>query len=517
MSLPRDHFLETKALVKQLDIRDIASWLLEEGYYPEQYVLPPCFYAHGFSLRRRPYFTVRRLKGGVKLKPDWSELAYIALPKSILTQRDFAVLDPRHYHDMVFHVTAEWKLVLSHLFHKDQRIYSYSFPIPLSRDTPGTLGKLRAGRMIYEFLEMAENDLVGEAFKYAFILKTDIVNFYTSVYTHSIAWALHGKEQSRQDMFSFDSLGKKLDRLAQRSNDGRTDGIAVGPAITDLIAEILLAAIDLECSRRLKTEDIDFVGVRFKDDYRFLCNSHDEAGKIMTTLQKCMRFYNLSLSEQKSVTLALPEGLYRPWKIEYQGLSLRKASAIPYPRLEAVFHSVLAIDARLPGTGVIDRFLSELTDRDCELKFQLGEKDRVKAFSLLLLLRQRRSKTFPVVLAIIEALLNKYEEDADLRKHITESLEEMLDSLMRQPNDHEYELVWLIYFTRTVLGNPLADLPEFNSPLLHSVAAGKREFYNSFSDNDLFQMPGLPVSRNHLLRYLEVFRSKQIENGADDE
>ena len=50
--------------------------------------------------------------------------------------------------------------------------------------------------MIYEFLEMAENDLVAEAYNYKYILKTDIKNFYPSIYTHSIAWALHTKELS---------------------------------------------------------------------------------------------------------------------------------------------------------------------------------------------------------------------------------------------------------------------------------------------------------------------------------
>ena len=53
--------------------------------------------------------------------------------------------------------------------------------------------------MIYEWIEMAEKDMVAEAHKYNFIIRADITNFYNSVYTHSIGWALHGREKAFAD------------------------------------------------------------------------------------------------------------------------------------------------------------------------------------------------------------------------------------------------------------------------------------------------------------------------------
>ncbi len=53
--------------------------------------------------------------------------------------------------------------------------------------------------MIYQWLQMAEKDLILDCIHYQFIARTDITNFYSSVYTHSIAWALHGKEDARKD------------------------------------------------------------------------------------------------------------------------------------------------------------------------------------------------------------------------------------------------------------------------------------------------------------------------------
>ncbi|MCK4826151.1 RNA-directed DNA polymerase [bacterium] len=516
MSMPQSHFKETKKLALQLDPNDIAKWLLEQGFYPEQYVLPPCFDTSGFALQSNPYFPILTRQGKSILKADLSELLVISLPKTMLTQRDFAIIDPRHYHDMVLHVIDDWNSVLDHLFHDDQEFYSYSFPIPLSRDSPGSIGSMRAGRMIYEFLEMAESDLVAEAHRFKFLVRTDIKNFYGSVYTHSIPWALQGKPNARVDRYNIDSLGKKLDKLTQQCNDGCTNGLAIGPAISDLISEMLLAAVDLECSRQLNQKDIRFVGVRFKDDYRILCDTEDDAKRITTYLQKCMQTYNLTLSEGKSDCIKLPEGLFRPWKSHYQKLSLKRKLYISYRAFELVLQSVLRIDEQLPGTGIIDTFLSELTSKKYNLKLDLAEKDRRKAFSLLLILRERRAKSFPVILAIIEALLDKYNDDAGLRKYVESSLVIMYKNGVDRLIENEYEILWLAYFRKMVLHHELDPIPGCSSPLINSILSSSRKYFEGFTDESLFAMPPFPVERNHLLQHLEIFRRQKAGEIDED-
>jgi len=44
MTLPEEHFKETKRLISLVGDKLIADWLIKEGYYAEQYVLPPCFW-----------------------------------------------------------------------------------------------------------------------------------------------------------------------------------------------------------------------------------------------------------------------------------------------------------------------------------------------------------------------------------------------------------------------------------------------------------------------------------------
>lgn len=220
--LVEDHFKETESLLRVVPADEIACWLLKKGYFPEQYVLPPSFQVSDFELRDRPYnrdlcsLTRRRLNN-------------ISYPKTLLTSRTFGIQHPWNYHDIVYYLMEEWDFVLDHLFHEDIKIYSYSFPIPVSRNKSGRLSKLRSGRMIYEWLSMAEKDLVVDAANYQLFARTDITNLYASIYTHSIGWALHGREESFTDT-TFTLLGNKVDRLTQYANDARTNGIPVGSA-----------------------------------------------------------------------------------------------------------------------------------------------------------------------------------------------------------------------------------------------------------------------------------------------
>lgn len=39
----KQHQIDTRKLAKGLNQADIYHWLVEFGYFPESYVLPPCF------------------------------------------------------------------------------------------------------------------------------------------------------------------------------------------------------------------------------------------------------------------------------------------------------------------------------------------------------------------------------------------------------------------------------------------------------------------------------------------
>ena len=368
----------------------------------------------------------------------------------------------------------------------------------------GQLGKLRAGRMIYEWIEMAENDLVAEAYRFKYILKTDIKNFYPSIYTHSIAWALHDKKNARADRYKFTLLGNKLDKLCQNANDSCTNGLPIGSAITDLISEVLLAAIDRQTSRSLISDQIDFLAVRCKDDYRFLCASRTDAEKIIKTLQRKMRDYNLSLNESKSEICGLPEGLFRTWTSKYQKHSLRYKKRIRYKTFERSLLAALEIDKEYPGTGVVDKFLSELVSKKHNLKIHLNGKEFYKAFSLLMLLKERRAKAFPQILAIIELLIMNNKRDKKIVEALSSSLESLLIENFSNIEDNQYDLLWLTYLIKS---NKLKNIkwPKFSGQeLLASIKSNKQKFYSTMPNIQLFDKIK-PSKGSNMIKHLAPF------------
>ncbi len=305
MPLPnpvREHRSATLALAASLRKNDIYHWLVEHGYFPESYVLPPCFTVSKRPAKPKLYTKVEKKGKSFKVQP--SECVNVHFPKSDLTDRTFGIIHPEIHNDIAYHITRNWKSILSALIPNDSIVASYSFPIPIDARSPGRMGKLRSGRMIYEFIGMIDDDLASIAYRYTHLVKADIKNFYPSIYTHSIAWALHGKRTVRKpaNLNNYNLLGNRLDRLFQYANDRCTNGVPIGPVVSDVIAEIIASAVDRLLTKSIKSHNIDCEIVRFKDDYRILVKSETDGRRAIKYLQAALKEYNLELSEEKPLS-----------------------------------------------------------------------------------------------------------------------------------------------------------------------------------------------------------------------
>lgn len=471
MSLPKEHRTETLQKLQGADKDSIAKWLLEYGYYPEQYVLPPCFQIKGLELKGERY------KKHDDLKPR--ELCKVSFPKTDLTDREFSILHPHFYHDIVWEIHKKWDEVKSHLFNEENKIYSYSFPIPPNNDEESQK-PLRSGRMIYEFLELAEKDLVAEAHRFGYILKLDITNFYPSIYTHTICWAWEGRDKtdgrSKCGKIIGESLfGNRIDKLFQFANDKRTVGLPIGPALSDLISEILLSERDLKISQQLETDEEikgNYLATRFKDDYRILCSTEAVAKKIVRILINNLKEFNYVVHEGKTKITKLPDGLYRPHAVEYEPFSFRNPKnltsegKIHFKSFENVLLKTLALHREYPGTSIIEKFLSELiqskrtkdengdyvvNEISERLLLDFGKKSTSKSritkikktVSLLFMLKNESPKSLGKVLAIIEYILLFADEEWFKDYLIDQFISQIGNSII---DETAFELAWFLYF-----------------------------------------------------------------------
>jgi hypothetical protein len=213
-----------------------------------------------------------------------------------------------------------------------------------------------------------------------------------------------------------------------------------------------------------------------------------------------MRYYNLFLNEGKTTIKELPDGLFRAWILEYQPFSLKSEKTISYKIFENTLLAVLEIDKKHPDTGIIDKFLGELVTKDYELKIVFETKQILKALSLLFMLKKRRAKVLPQILAIIELLILKLGENSELKQTILDDVtKHFRDSL-----DYLYDGLWIYYFLKSH-GRDMPITTELDkNPLFRSIRTNKQEFFNSESDISLFK--AIEISSNKsLAEHLAIY------------
>ena len=490
----------TEALAQSLSPGDVFNWLSEVGYFPESYVLPPCFYVSKHPSYGREFFPI-----SPKFKPSVTEYQIVQFPKTELTDRTFGIIDPEIHSEIAKTIADNWSDLVAILFHPDNQIASYSFPIPITKKLPGNIGALRAGRMIYEFIEMAENDLASIAHRYKYIFKTDIKNFYPSIYTHSIPWAIHGKAFIRipANRTNYSFFGNRLDKLFQNANDGCTNGLPIGPAVSDLISEIILSAVDIECSAHI---DDDMVVVRFKDDYRILATSESKGRKAIRAIQAALKSFKLELNDDKTESNKLPDGLFRKWVSQYHSANPLPRRIYDFKRFKEIYLSVIQIDRDNRGCGVIDRFLADITKKDYSLRLQYDKRSLPKIVSLLLMLARLRVKAFPKVLALIESVIHdKY--GRSLISDVMAHLEEFLFELSQNECDNRYLIAWIVYFVRSNnLESYFTKSYSFSDPVIKSVFTSKNNIFPHHPEFQIFTGVKTIARKVSLLSHLDVFK-----------
>lgn len=501
-SKPEAHFRRTAVLARALSASRVYDWLQTVGFYPEPYVLPPCFIVS----RHRPLGAALFTHTKGVYKPPLTELVAMQFPKSDWTDRAFGIIQPEIHTDIAQIIGRNWRAILDCLFDPALCVYSYSFPIPVNGRSIGSIGALRAGRMIYEWIEMAESDLAAEAYRYKCLFTADVKNCYPSIYTHSIPWALHGKTAARARRTDFNLVGNRLDKLFQNANDGCTNGIPIGPAVSDLIAELVLSGVDLHFSKSLKKAGLDksVLVVRFKDDYRLLATKTDDGRTALKLLQSALREFRLELNEDKTESRQLPDGLFRPWVSAYHVANSRPRSRYDYKRFREVYLAVVAIDRMNPGTGVIDRFLADLVGRNHELRLFPRSRELDQALSLLLMLPTLRAKSLPKVLAIVEAILRSRPTTTTKRivgAHVAEWYGELL---LREP-ENVYQLTWLGYFMRANGLDEFLPAAIPNDPIARAMRTSRFSALGGSRHRLVFSGVKAAARSGSMLEHLDIF------------
>lgn len=150
---------------------------------------------------------------------------------------------------------------------------------------------------------------------YSYHLKIDISQFYPSIYTHSIPWAILGKEDAKKkyeeskdkkkckksntecDLYN---LGNEIDTLLQKMNNKQTKGIPVGATLFHFVAKLITDRIDKEFSAFIEKDKIDCEFSHYVDDYFIFCHSEADANRLLSEFGNILNRYELHINAQKT-------------------------------------------------------------------------------------------------------------------------------------------------------------------------------------------------------------------------
>lgn len=188
-----------------------------------------------------------------------------------------------------------------------------------------------------------------------YVLVTDINRFYGSVYTHSIAWALHTKPTAKANR-TLALLGNKIDYWVRMGQDQQTMGIPIGPDTSLVLAELIMHRCDDALLAKLP-----FVkGYRFIDDYELSFRTRTEAEDAYHILENCLSEYELALNAKKTEILELPLPLEKRWATELRLYRFRTSQSGQAADLSNYFSKAFSLHSDYPGEAVLQFAIASL-------------------------------------------------------------------------------------------------------------------------------------------------------------
>lgn len=289
-----------------LSSADVLTGLLDFGLFAEK--VPPCFSSAGLTaIVSETMADLLNEKDDKKLKDKIDNCChdyarYEAL-RDINIPRHMGIPHPESYAVQALAISKHWQEIATHC----------NKPNPaISRIYVRHVGNGRIFEMNYKGVErfqLEENEIQWMAGT-KFLVEADIAACFPSIYTHTIPWALHEKNDVKKSSSLTKFAGNLLDKSTQNTRDRQTNGLLIGPHASNIISEIVLTRIDTA----LQDKGYKKV-VRHVDDYIFFADTLDEAELFIKTLGLNLRAYEMSINEKKTRILELPRPSDENWRL----------------------------------------------------------------------------------------------------------------------------------------------------------------------------------------------------------
>lgn len=342
--------LETLVDKKYTDFMDEISadelyeGLLAYGFFVEK--LPPVFSATSFfdfcKTISEPF------------EEGWNDYITFRVMRNISIPRFMGIPNPFKYQRVCSELRDNWDKICTH-FHTqaDGQFYRVS-RIHIRKE----YGEKRIFEMNYKNWRIDGNPesdlLIHDQGTSRFLVQADISTCFPSIYTHSIPWALVGKEEAKRTVRD-NTWYNRIDQACSDMRNGETHGLLIGPHASNLLSEIVLTVVD----KRLYDKGYRYV--RNIDDYDCYVNSHDEAQRFLRDLEEALREFDLPLNHKKTKVIELPIGIEKNWKHRLSDLPrVGESGMVEYPQVNTFIDTALTLATETGDFAIINYAIKKL-------------------------------------------------------------------------------------------------------------------------------------------------------------
>jgi hypothetical protein len=384
------------------------------------------------------------------------------------TFRPIQITNPYLYYLLVRLMTGKtaWKQIRNR-FQQFQRPQIEVSSIPRVKSEKDKSHK-SAG--VFSWWENMEQRSLALSLQYKYLFVTDITNCYASIYTHTIAWALMGKEEACKGRFNKKLLANQIDRYIRWMQSGQSNGIPLGSAVFDFIAELVLGYADMLVADRLEDEGItDYKILRYRDDYKVFCNSKEHIDRIAFVLQEVLAGLNFQLNAKKTeMTEEVVRVAVKPDKIAYTtGSPLYRKSGGRVTTLASTLQQealyIHQFGKEFPNSGTLIKLLTIFSQRMRRSKRPMDDQDVEVLIAIFTEVALGSPKVYKLVLHLISHLVNKL-PTTEQREKVVRSVYQKFNMI---PNIGELQ-IWMQHITY--------QMPEginYTEPLCKIVAGDK--------------------------------------------
>ena len=289
----------------------------------------------------------------------WQDYVSFSSMRNINIPRQFGIPSPMKYQRLCMTLKDNWDNLKLH-FHQQTDYQDYR----ISRIHLRKLhGKKELFEMNYKNWRMdgnPETDLLFLKQKGAskYIIKADISTCFPSIYSHSLPWALVGKEIAKNTRTQPGLWYNQIDAACSTLKNGETHGLLIGPYASNLLAEVILTKVDK------KLYDAGYRYFRNIDDFECYVDTYEEAQRFLHDLEETLREYDLPLNHKKTAILSLPVAMSEKWIHRLNGFLATADEQINYKQVNAYLDLALGLASEIGDSAVLKYAIKTLSGQN---------------------------------------------------------------------------------------------------------------------------------------------------------